>query len=112
MESVSLTALAEEQLALARGSSAGRSAKTVHGAHELDLRQTLIALMEGQALAEHDSPDEATLQVFSGRVRLGAGDKTWEGVTGDFLIIPRERHDLLALEDSVVLLSVATGTHT
>ena len=112
MQSVSLTALAEEHLTIARAASAGRSAKTVHGAHELDLRQTLIALIAGQALAEHDSPDEATLQVLSGRVSLTAGDDTWEGGAGDFLIIPRERHDLKALEDSVILLSVATGTHT
>lgn len=112
MESVSLTALAEEQLALARTSSAGRSAKTVHGAHELDLRQTVIALATGQTLAEHESPAEATLQVLSGRVRLGAGDESWEGSAGDFLIIPRSRHDLSALEDSAVLLSVATGTHS
>ena len=111
MKSVSLTALAEEHLTKARGASAGRSAKTVHGAHELDLRQTLIALVEGQALAEHDSPEEATLQVLSGRVRIDAGDESWEGGAGDFLIIPRERHDLTALEDSVFLLSVATGSH-
>lgn len=112
MQSISLNDLAQEQLTLARAASAGRSAKTVHGAHELDLRQTVIALAAGQALAEHESPDEATLQVLVGRVRLGAGEETWEGGVGDFLIIPRQRHDLTALEDAAILLTVATGTHS
>lgn len=108
MESMSLTALAQEQLAAARAGSAGRSAVTVHGHHDYVLRQTLIALVEGQALAEHDSPQEATLQVLQGRVRLGTADDSWEGGAGDLLVIPPARHDLQALEDAVVLLSVGT----
>lgn len=109
MESMSLTTLAQEQLAAARAGSAGRSAVTVHGRHDFVLRQTLIALVEGQALAEHESPPEATLQVLQGRVRVTAGDDVWEGGAGELLVIPAERHDLRALEDSVVLLSVGTA---
>lgn len=109
MESMSLTALAEEHLEKARQGSAGRSAVTVHGAHDFVMRQTLFALLEGQGLAEHDSPREATLQVLSGRVRLRAGEETWEGGAGELLIIPPQRHDLTSLEDAVVLLSVGTG---
>ncbi len=110
MESMSLTALAEEHLAKAKEGSAGRSATTVHGRHDFVLRQTLIALCEGTALAEHDSPEEATLQVLRGRVRMRAGEDVWEGGTGELLVIPPARHDLAALEDSVVLLSVGTGS--
>lgn len=109
MESMSLTTLAEEHLTAARVGSAGRSAVTVHGRHDFVLRQTLIALVEGQALAEHESPPEATLQVLQGRVRVTAGDDVWEGSAGELLVIPAERHDLRALEDSVVLLSVGTA---
>ena len=109
MESMSLTTLAQEQLAAARAGSAGRSAVTVHGRHDFVLRQTLIALVEGQALAEHESPPEATLQVLQGRVRVTAGDDVWEGAAGELLVIPPARHDLRALEDSVVLLSVGTA---
>lgn len=109
MESMSLTALAQEHLAKARVGSAGRSAVTVHGRHDYVLRQTLIALLQGQELGEHESPPEATLQVLQGRVRLAAGEETWEGGAGELLVVPGVRHDLQALEDAVVLLSVGTA---
>ncbi len=107
MEGLSLTSLVQEHLAVARDASSGRSAATVHGGHEHPLRQTLIALAEGRALDEHESPDEATLLVLAGRVRLRAGETSWEGGEGDYLVIPPQRHDLTALEDSAVLLTVA-----
>ena len=61
----------------------------------------------GEALEEHDSPGEATVQVLSGRVRLIAGEHLWEGAVGDLLVIPDERNALEAMEDSSVLLTVA-----
>lgn len=108
MITTSLARLGEEQLDRARTASSGRSAVTVHGGREHDLRQTLIALAEGRSLGEHESPGEATLQVLVGRVRLHAGDETWEGSAGDHVVIPPARHDLAALMDAVVLLTVAT----
>lgn len=108
MQTTSLTALVHEHLAVAHAASAGRSAVTVHGGREHDLRQTLIALAERRSLGEHESPGEATLQVLVGRVRLHAGDETWEGSAGDHVVIPPARHDLAALTDAVVLLTVAT----
>jgi quercetin dioxygenase-like cupin family protein len=68
----------------------------------------LIALAADRSLAEHESPGEATLQVLQGTVRLAAGAESWEGGAGDFLVIPPMRHDLTALTDAVVLLTVAT----
>lgn len=108
MQGESLTRLGEEQLAAARDAGSGRAAVTVFGGREHDLRQTLIALVGGRALGEHDSPGEATLQVLSGRVRLHAGEESWDGTEGDFLVIPSSRHDLEALTDAVVLLTVAS----
>lgn len=108
MDGQSLTALAEEKLAAARESSSGRAAVTIFGDRDHDMRQTLIALAEGHALGEHESPHEASLQVLTGQVRLTAGEDTWDGDAGDYLVIPPQRHDLMAQTDAVVLLTVAT----
>ncbi|MFU8873812.1 cupin domain-containing protein [Micromonospora sp. SL4-19] len=109
MSPSSLSALSEEQLTLAYATDSGRSARTVHGGAASPLRQTLIALVAGNALAEHASPGDATLQVLRGRVRLVAQDRSWSGEAGDLLAIPDARHALHADEDSVVLLTVARG---
>jgi len=109
MDVLSLSVLADEQVAAARASSAGRSARTIHGGQTHALRQTVLALVAGRTLGEHESPGEATLQVLAGRVRMSAGDDSWEAATGDYLVIPAARHDLAAIDDCVVLLSVVTG---
>ena len=106
MDSVSLSALADEHLAAARSSNSGRSAHTVHGGHDHQLRQTVIALAGGRDLSEHHSPGETTLQVVRGTVRLTTADDTWEGREGDLLVVPRERHGLHAVDDAVILLTV------
>jgi quercetin dioxygenase-like cupin family protein len=106
MESVSLTALTAETLAEAQKSHSGRAAHTIHGGHTHELRQTVLALLAGHDLSEHESPGEATLQVLQGHVRLTAGDDPWDGKTGDYVAIPAQRHALHAVEDSVVMLTV------
>jgi len=110
VHAASLHALAEEHLEAARTADAGRSAHTTYGGQEHRLRQTLIALVAGRRLGEHESPGEATLQVLRGSVRLHAGGETWDGAEGDLVIIPLERHDPEAVTDAVVLLTVVTGT--
>jgi quercetin dioxygenase-like cupin family protein len=107
MQKLSLEALAREQLEAARRGSAGRAAHTAVGGHEHVMRQTVIALLRGRSLAEHVNPGEATVQVLRGRVRLAAGDASWDGRQGDLIIVPSSPHSLEALEDSAVLLTVA-----
>jgi quercetin dioxygenase-like cupin family protein len=110
VQKLSLAATAREQLKRAAAASAGRAASTVVGGHEHQLRQTVIAMTGGAVLAEHDNPGEATVQVLSGRVQLVAGDSKWDARSGDLLIIPPSRHELIAVEDAAVLLTVVVRT--
>lgn len=107
MDKYSLTGSAARHLEAARDASSGRSAETVYGGHSRTLRQTVIALAAGQRLDEHENPGEATLQVLQGRVRMVAADDTCDVAAGELLVVPDARHSLEALDDAVVLLTVA-----
>lgn len=106
LDPISLDALATDLFARAGDSSAGRAAHNLLAGREHPLSQTVIAILGGHGLAEHQSPGEATLQVLRGRVRFTAGPDSAELAAGDFLPIPPERHSVDALEDAVLLLSV------
>jgi len=107
MQKLSLDAVARQQLDAARRSSAGRAAHTIVGGHGNVLRQTVIAMVDGRELAEHENPGEATLVVLHGRVRLSTAADAWAGRRGDLLVVPPARHRLEATKDAVVLLTVA-----
>ena len=107
MQKISLDALARQLMESAATAGGQHTADTVYGGHEKVLRQTMIAMMAGSRLAEHENPGEATLLILHGRVRLLAADQSWEGGRGDLLIIPDARHSLEALDDSAVMLTVA-----
>ncbi|WP_254705665.1 MFS transporter [Streptomyces vilmorinianum] len=98
-----LAALADEHLAEARTAPHGRSAHVV--VHDGVLRQSVIALVSGTALDEHNAPPAASLQVLRGRVKLTAAGWSEELSAGALQMIPKERHGLAALEDAVVLLT-------
>ncbi|WMX43674.1 cupin [Streptomyces roseicoloratus] len=98
-----LGALVDEHLAKARTDAHGRSAHIV--VHDGVLRQSVIALIAGMSLDEHNAPPAASLQVLRGRVELTASGRAQELSTGQLQMIPKERHGLTALEDAVVLLT-------
>ena len=103
---VSLTELAAMALASALASNNGRSAVTVCGGRDAQLRQTVMALRAGEGLSEHSSPGEATLQVLTGSITLRTSDQSWHGKVGDLMPIPAEVHAVDALEDCAFLLTV------
>ena len=107
MQKLSLDALARRHLERAASASNGRSSETVYGGHEHVLRQTVIALRAGAELAEHENPGEATVTVLQGRIRLHSGDASWDGMPGDLLIVPPDRHSVEAVEDAAFVLTVA-----
>ncbi len=103
-----LDALATTHLDLARADAHGRSAELV--VHDGELRQTVIALTAGAELGEHASPPAASLQTLRGRVRVHVGTQVQQEVgAGELWTLTHERHSVLALEDSVVLLTTVTS---
>ncbi|MBF6362193.1 cupin domain-containing protein [Nocardia farcinica] len=107
MDKKSLTAVARQQLKLAATASSGRSSQTIYGGHAQSLRQTVVALTEGQSLAEHDNLGDATVYVLSGTLVLISGANEWKGSAGDLIVVPKARHSVKATEDVVFLLTVA-----
>ncbi|HUG84513.1 MAG TPA: hypothetical protein VMM13_08100 [Euzebya sp.] len=103
---INLRDAAAELLASARSSRPGRSAHTLVPGAGAALKQTLMALVSGVVLADHESPGTATLQVLTGSVRLTGGPQDLELHAGDHAPIPETRHGLVAMEDAVVLISV------
>ena len=105
-----LATVAAELLERAAAAPAGRAAQTLIPGAGAPLKQTLLALRSGMDLAEHEAPGAATLQVLRGRLRLLAGNQSWELGEADHVQIPAARHRLEALENVTVLLTVATAT--
>jgi quercetin dioxygenase-like cupin family protein len=107
METIALGALGDQLLVRARSASSGRAAVTVHGGHVSSLRQTLIGLVAGRVLDEHENASEITLQLIRGRARIVAGSQATEVGPGDYVVIPLEWDAFEALDDTVVLLTAA-----
>ncbi|MFI6173048.1 cupin domain-containing protein [Nocardia sp. NPDC051052] len=107
MDKKSLTAVARQQLKIASTATSGRSSQTIYGGHANSLRHTVVGLSAGQSLAEHDNAGEATLLVLSGTLTLVTGTKEWKGSAGDLLVVPKERHSVMAVDDVAFLMTVA-----
>ncbi|MEU6443948.1 cupin [Streptomyces sp. NPDC047046] len=111
MEPISLDTVANELHLEAMASPSKRAARTLQGGTGHALRQTVIALCAGTDLSDHEGPDEATLQVLKGRVRITRpqSDTLAEAVVdmGEILLVPRTFHGLRAVNDAVILLTVS-----
>jgi quercetin dioxygenase-like cupin family protein len=109
MEKWSLTALAHGLLSHALSSPSHSGMRTLDGGHAHLIYSTMIALARGQRVDE-DNPGEATVQVLCGQVRVTAGDATTDVSPGQLLMLPSDRHTVTALEDAVLLVTVAKRT--
>lgn len=101
-----LPALTTAHLERARGAENGRSAELV--IHDGALRQSVIALVAGTALGEHNSPHAASLQVLQGAVQV-TGEQAVDVTAGELHLLTHTRHAVRALEDSVFLLTTVTS---
>jgi len=73
-----------------------------------DLRVVLIALKAGARIPEHKANGRISVQVLSGHVRLNASARTFVLLPGSLLALDeRAPHDLEALEESALLLTIA-----
>lgn len=104
--------VSEQLLVDAAAVPGGRAALTLAPGAGAPLKQTLLALRAGQALADHTAPGAATLLVVIGEVTLSwlSGDLLLR--EGDWTPVPDEVHHLVADDDSVVLLTVAAAPAT
>ena len=102
---VPLGDLADALLADLHNHPAGRAAKTILSGTVM--RAVMVALRQGEAMSEHDSPPAATLQVLSGQVTVRAGEREWRVAAGQLVQVPPLRHAVEADTDSVFLLTVA-----
>lgn len=101
-----LDTLVSSHLQAARADGHGRSAELL--VRDGVLRQTMIALREGTELGEHNAPHAASLQVLVGRVRVTGEDEPVLAA-GELHVLTHHRHAVVAVEDSVFLLTTVTG---
>ncbi|WP_265520374.1 cupin [Oerskovia flava] len=99
--------LTDAHLTGARAAENGRSAEVV--VHDGPLRQTILALVAGVELGEHNAPPAASLQVLRGRVRVTAVGGDEDLGTGELRVLTHERHAVVALEDCAFLLTTVTS---
>lgn len=89
---------------------AGHGRQTESLAREAGVSVIMMAMEAGDNLKEHAADGVVAVQLLRGRVSLSASDETFELERGRMLLFqPGVRHDVLAHEQSVILLTVTGG---
>ena len=84
----------------------GHNAKTL--AKYRHLRLVLVTLRSSTRIPEHQTEGSVSIHVLSGHVQVRAEGRTFDLPTGRVLTLDRNlRHDVEALEDSAVLLTIS-----
>src|SRR5688500_4204801 len=83
----------------------GQRQKTLYHHHRLTV--ALFTFEPGAGLADHVAAGVVTINVLDGRLRVKAGEAEHDLSAGKLLVLaPGVRHDLLAVEQSTMLLQV------
>lgn len=70
-------------------------------------KEIRIVFREGQEMKSHKTAFPITVMIFQGEIDFGAGDERVIFGAGDVIALePNVMHDLVALEDSIVRLSL------
>ena len=86
--------------------STGQNARTLVK-HD-DLRVVLIALQRDARIPEHQTEGRVSVHVISGHIQVRASGRTFNMRTGGLLTLdPAIRHDVSAIEESAILLTIA-----
>jgi quercetin dioxygenase-like cupin family protein len=102
-----LSTEAEDLLLVAIATRAGRAAKALAPPSASPLQQTLVALCSGHRLPDHEPTGPSTVQVIRGVIRLTGCEGGELLSAGEWAPLPSGRSGIEALEDAVILLTVA-----
>ena len=71
-------------------------------------RILLVCLRAGQAVRDHTTPSQVTIQILRGSARIVEAGRTIEGSAGDLVIVPAgSRHRAEAIAESVLLVTLS-----
>lgn len=104
VELIDLTLKTQQLYETARTAVARRAGSTVYRGD--GVRQTLVVILAGEEMAEHESPQEGFVHVMEGKIRLDGYQRSWEIEAGQLLPVPPEKHSVMALEDSILTITV------
>ncbi len=102
-----LDQLVAQEWAKASASNNGRSAIAV--LKDGRLRHTLITLLTGCKMNDHEKPESATLQVLRGTIVVSWGGESKTIEHGGLYVLPDAIHNVVATEDSAFLLTSLAG---
>jgi len=88
----------------------GHAARTL--VRQDDLRVVMIAMKSGSRIAEHSGNASMSIQTLSGQARLRLPDRLVDLPGGQLLVLERGlTHDIEAVTDAAVLVTVGRPTH-
>lgn len=102
-----LDLLTDAHLTRARDGDNGRSAEVV--LHDGVLRQTIIAILAGVELGEHNSPRPRASRCCAVACGSRRSRVTRRSGPASLRVLTHERHAVTALEDSAFLLTTVTS---